>query len=81
MLHWRKQTGHEASRLRYAADSCMQCWPVGGRLGESCEDGCHGLGCALGPELLGKPSAYLLALQFAFTPHHVSCSWEVVYAA
>ena len=73
MLHWRKQIGHEVSRLRYAADSCMQCCSVGGRLEESCEEGCHGIGSALRPELLGKPSAYLLALRFAFIPHHVGC--------
>ena len=86
MLHLRGRIGHEVSRLRpppgwYTADSCMQRLPVGGRLGESCEDGCHVLGSALGPELLGKSSAYLLALQFAFTPHHVGSSPRVVYAA
>ena len=64
-----------------AAGSRMQGYDVGGRLAESCMEGCYDSERALGAQRVGKASGHLLSRHFAFCPDDIGCSWHVAFTA
>ena len=84
VLPCRKQIGWHQEACVFPSDgswSPHEGYDVGGRLAESCMDGCYDSDGALGAQQVGKASAHLLSRHFASCPDGIGCSWHVAFTA